>query len=267
MSNALVLTEKQGNIYKITLNRPDKRNALTMDMMQQIAAAFREVDKHPEVRAVIVDGNGPIFSAGIDVMGLAMAKAEAGDQNPARWLRTLARELQEWTTLIEEVEVPVIGALHGKCYGLGLELALCFDFRVVSPDIEISLPETKLGLIADVGGTTRLTKLIGPSRAKDMLMTARTVGAEEALQWGLVNRIATEGTVQEAATALANDIAKNAPLAVGLAKLVVNQGDGLDKHTQLAMERMAQSLLVTSEDMMEAMSAFMEKRPPVFKGR
>jgi len=148
--------------------------------------------------------------------------------------------------------------------GLGLELALAADFRVATEDCIIALPETRLGLIADVGGTTRLTKLIGPSRTKDMLMTARELDTREALEWGLINRV---GPHVETAEGLARQIAQNAPLAVGLSKYVVDHGDGVDRGTQMAIERLAQSLLVASEDLGEAMGAFMEKRKPEFKGR
>src|SRR5690606_21758806 len=116
--------------------------------------------------------------------------------------------------------------------------------------------------IADVGGTTRLTKLIGPSRTKDLLMTARLLRADEAMQWGLVNRLSEPDHAVPAAELLARQIAANAPLAVGMAKIVVDQGDGLPKHAQMAIERWAQSQLVSTEDLGEAFGAFMEKRPP-----
>jgi enoyl-CoA hydratase/carnithine racemase len=195
------------------------------------------------------------------------ARAEAGEQNPGRWLRRWVEELQYHLNRIESVELPVIGALHGQVIGFGLELALAFDLRVASKNCQLSIPETRLGLVADLGGTTRLSRVIGPARAKDMLMTARSVGAEEALQWGLLNRVVAEDALLDSAIALAQQIGQNAPLAVGMAKRIIDQGNGLDKHTQMALERWAQSLLVSTEDMTEAMAAFMQKRPPEFKGR
>ncbi|MCC6142457.1 MAG: enoyl-CoA hydratase/isomerase family protein [Candidatus Hydrogenedentes bacterium] len=263
----LVLTEKRDTLYFVTLNRADKRNALTLDMLRAVADAVQSVDNHPEVRAVILHGNGPVFSAGIDVMGLAALRAEAADQNPARWLRRMAEEMQHCLHRIEQTEVPVIAALHGKVMGLGLELALACDLRVGTEDVQLSLPETRLGLIADVGGTTRLTKLIGPSRTKELLMTARVVAASEALAWGLLNRVSPADGTLNAAMDLAHEIAQNAPLAVSLAKFVVDQGDGLDRYSQMALERLAQSLLIGTEDIGEAMGAFLERRPPEFKGR
>ena len=139
--------------------------------------------------------------------------------------------MQRALNALEATEVPVIGALHGQAMGLGLELALAFDLRVASEDCQLSIPEARVGLVADVGGTTRLARTIGPSRAKDMLLTARGDRRQEALGWGLVNRVVPAAELLPAAIALAGDIMKNAPLAVGLAKLIVDQGDGLPKLT------------------------------------
>lgn len=267
MSEPHVLTRIDGNVYHVILNRPEKRNALTIELVDELARAVRAADLQPAVRAVVVSANGPVFSAGVDVMSLAQSRAEAAERNAGRWLRRLAGDLQHSLNDIESTELPVIGALHGRVIGLGLELALCFDFRVAGEDCQLSIPEARLGLVADVGGTTRLCRTVGPTRAKDLLMTCRSIAADEALQWGLVNRVAPADQVVSAAVELAGQIAGNAPLAVGMAKLIVDQGDGLDKQTQLALERWAQSQLITSDDVTEAMTAFMEKRPAEFKGR
>ena len=266
MSTDWVQTRVEGNLLYVTLNRPEKRNALTIEFTEAIAEAICSSDRYPNVRAVIVEAAGPIFSAGIDLMSLMQAKMEVGEGNPARWLRRFAERLQHALHTIELTEVPVIGAMQGKVMGMGLELAMAFDFRIVGEGTLLSLPETKLGLIADVGGTTRLTKLIGPSRAKDLLMTAREINAPEALSWGLVNRVVQDDGIAAEAVRLANEIAANAPLAVGLVKYVVDQGDGVDRYTQMALERLAQGYLIGTEDIGEAMSAFIEKRPPQWKG-
>lgn len=251
----------------VTLSRAEKRNALTPQMIEEIAAAVASADRHPDVRAVIVAAQGPIFSAGIDIMSLAASRAEVGDANPGRWLRRFAGELQTALDRIEATEVPVIGALQGQVIGLGLELALAFDLRVAASDLQLSIPEARLGLVADVGGTTRLTRLIGASRAKDMLLTCRSIDAAEALDWGLVNRVVPPAELLPRAIELAHQIAANAPLAVGMAKCIVDQGDGLDRNTQQALERWAQGQLITTDDVGEAMAAFFEKRPPRFKGK
>ncbi len=263
----MVLTRQEGEIQFVTLNRAEKRNALTLEMVEAIGAAVQAAAETPAIRAVIVDANGPMFSAGIDVMALAAMRASAGEEHPGRWLRRLAERMQRALHVIEATELPVIGALHGRVIGLGLELALSFDLRIAAEDLQLSIPETRLGLVADVGGTTRLSRVIGPSRAKDMLMTARAVSASEALQWGLVNRVVPTSAVGAAAVALAGEIAANAPLAVGMAKLVIDQGDGVDRFTQMAIERWAQSQLVCTEDLGEALGSFMEKRPAQFRGK
>lgn len=267
MSDSHITTRVEDTLYYVTLDRAEKRNAITTDMMFDLENAFQDVDNYPAVRAVIVSGEGPLFSAGIDLMNLAQTKSDQNGANPSRWLRRFADRLQYVMHVIESTEVPVIGALHGRVMGLGLELALAFDLRVATESCRFSFPEARMGLVADVGGTTRIARTCGPSRAKDMLMTAREVPADEALRWGLVDRVVPDGTHIDAAKDLAAQIAKNAPLAVGLSKLIVDQGDGLDKQTQMAIERLAQSQLITTEDNVEAVTSFFEKRDPAFKGR
>ncbi|OQY47016.1 MAG: hypothetical protein B6242_05895 [Anaerolineaceae bacterium 4572_78] len=266
-TNKLIQTHIEDNIYFITLNRPEKRNALTIEMLEGISEAAYASDKYPDVRAIIIHGEGKMFSSGIDVMSLMDAKNKAGNQNPARWLRRMADRLQYAMHTIESTELPIIGALHGYVIGLGLELALTFDFRVANRMCQFRMPETALGLVADVGGTTRLARIVGSSRAKDMLMTARSIDTEEALSWGLINRVANDDDIITEAIDLAEQIMKNAPLAVALTKRIIDQGDGLDKYTQMAIERWAQSQLITTEDLGEALTAFMTKRQAKFKGR
>jgi enoyl-CoA hydratase/carnithine racemase len=263
----LITTHLEDTLYFVTLNRPEKRNALTPDMLVEVAEAIVKSDEHPQVRAIIVKAEGPIFSAGIDVMALAGAKGAAGDQHPARWARRLAERLQNAVNVIEATELPIIGALHGQVLGLGLELALAFDLRVATETCQFRMPEVTLGLVADVGGTTRLSRIVGPSRAKDMLMTGRVVEAPEALRWGLVNRVVADEELHAATVGIAKEIAANAPLAVGLFKRIIDQGEGVDKSTQMALERWAQSQLLTSEDVGEALMAFLQKRKPNFKGK
>jgi methylglutaconyl-CoA hydratase len=265
MSESFITTRVEGPLLYVTINRPQKRNALTPQMMEDLAQAVRSADDHPEVRVVIVGGEGNIFSAGIDLMSLGESRGES-TLNLGRWTRRFAEKLQQTLNVIEGTEAPVIGALQGKVMGMGLELALAFDLRVATDDLQLSMPEARLGLVADVGGTTRLCRTIGPARTKDLLLTAREIGAAEALQWGLVNRVVPIAELMTATVALANQIAQNAPQALGMAKRIVDQGDGLDKQTQMALERWAQSQLLATNDVQEAVAAFMEKRAPKFTG-
>jgi enoyl-CoA hydratase/carnithine racemase len=267
MSDSLIQTRVEGPLLHVVLNRPQKRNAMTPDMLEQLGSAVRSADAHPEVRAVIVSGEGPIFSAGIDLTSFSDMHGSPNGLNPGRQVRRLAERLQYALHVIEATEVPVIGALQGQVLGMGLELVLAFDLRVAASDLTLSIPESRLGIVADVGGTTRLARTVGPSRAKDLLMTARSIDAAEALQWGLINRVVPPAELMKSAVALAEQIARNAPLAVGMAKLIVDQGDGLDKHSQMAIERWAQSQLLTTEDFREAVQAFLQKRAANFKGR
>jgi len=265
MSDSYIQSRVEGPLLFVTINRPQKRNALTPQMMEDLAVAVRSADDHPAVRAVVVSGEGSIFSAGIDLMSLGESRGES-TLNLGRWTRRFAQRLQQTLNVIEETEVPVIGALQGRVIGMGLELALAFDLRVAAEDLALSMPETRLGLVADVGGTTRLARTVGPSRAKDLLLTAREIQAPEALQWGLVNRVVPAAELMTSTVALAQQIAQNAPQALGMAKLIVDQGDGLDKHSQMALERWAQSHLLATNDVQEAVLAFMEKRAPKFTG-
>jgi enoyl-CoA hydratase/carnithine racemase len=267
MNTELIQTRTDGNILHVVLNRAEKRNAMSAEMLCAVGDVIAGVDEFPEIRAVVLSGAGPIFSSGIDIVSLASARQAAQSQDPGRWLRRLAERMQHALHLIEATELPVIGALQGQVLGMGLELALACDLRVASDDCLLSIPESRMGLVADVGGTARLSRTVGPSRAKDLLMTSRSIDAAEALSWGLVNRVVPPGELMSATAQLADQIAANAPLAVGMAKLIVDQGDGLDKHTQMAIERWAQSQLISTDDVAEAAKAFMEKRPVKFTGR
>ncbi len=149
--------ESRGRSHPVCNDRATgKRNALLPEMLDAISAAVRSADDNPEVRAVIVHGEGPMFSAGIDISALGGIMGAAEGRNPARMLRRLADRLQDGLNTLEATELPVIGALHGGVMGLGLELALAFDLRVATSDCQLSIPESRVGLVADVGGTTRL---------------------------------------------------------------------------------------------------------------
>ena len=170
--------------------------------------------------------------------------------------------------VIEATEVPVIGALHGQVLGMGLELALSFDLRVAREDCQLAIPEVPPWPRRRRRRDYAFEPAGGPSRAKDMLLTARSIGASEALGVGSGESSRAErADAIERAMALAEQVAKNAPLAVGLAKLIVDKGDGLDKRTQMAIEHWAQSQLITTADVQEAVMAFLGKRPAKFQGR
>src|SRR5208337_142816 len=234
-----------GELAYIALNRPEKRNAINQAMLRAIPEAIDEVDR-PEVRAIIIYGEGPAFSAGIDVTSLANdtgAQGGPGGGPDMQRFRRFVAESQASLNRIESIEKPVIGALHGYVGGLGLELALACDARIAAAGTRLGMPEVRIGLIPDVGGTTRLTRTVGYAKAKELIMTARMIDADEAARIGLVNRVVAEGTQIAAAEELAHEIARNSPMAVGMAKRIIDIGQSVDKSTFMELEALAQSSL------------------------
>jgi enoyl-CoA hydratase/carnithine racemase len=262
MSEKVVSHRVEDGIAWIAIDRPEKRNAVSAEVLTQLREAFLAAEADRATRAIVLHGEGKGFSSGIDFQSLA----GDGTVGPAG-LRVFVAESQGVLNLMERIEKPVIGALHRFVVGLGLEIALACDLRVATEDTELSLPETRIGLIPDVGGTTRLTRTVGYARAKELILTARSVGAAEAERMGLVNSVVPPGRHLDKARELAGEIAKNAPLAVGLAKKLIDRGYGLDKMTFMEMEALAQSILIRTEDFVEGATALAQRRPPEFKGR
>lgn len=260
----LIITRRQDTLFEIILNRPDKRNAINMEMFRAFDAAVGEANRTPGLRAVLIRGEGDSFSAGIDVstlLGLAQTFGAHWQQR----MRSITDEFQGVLTRLERLELPTIALLHGHCLGLAFELALACDIRIAAEGTHLGLPETRLGIIPDVGGTTRLTRLAGPARAKELIFTGRRFDAAAAERWGIVNYVVPPDLLAEKAMALVAEIAEAAPLAVGMAKRVI---DGLaDLDRGLVLEGWAQSQLFASEDFMEGAQAFMMRRRPEFKGR
>jgi len=258
-----------GEIAYIALNRPEKRNAINNDVLHALPKALEEVDRR-EVRAIIIYGEGAVFSAGIDFTSLASdtgAQGGAGGGPDLNRFRRFDHASQASLDALERIEKPVIGALHGYAGGLGLELALACDARIAAVGTRMGMPETRIGLVPDVGGTTRLTRTVGYAKAKELIMTARMIDADEAARIGLVNRVVAEGTQIAAAEELAREIARNSPIAVGLAKRIIDIGYDTDKHTFMDLEALAQSSLFQTEDFREGAAALVQRRDPKFKGR
>jgi enoyl-CoA hydratase/carnithine racemase len=258
-----------GEIAYVTLNRPEKRNAINNEMLHALPKALEEVDRR-EVRAVIIYGEGAVFSAGIDFTSLANdtgSQGGAGGGPDLVRFRRFVHASQASLDALERIEKPVIGALHGYVGGLGLELALACDARIAAAGTRLGMPETRVGLVPDVGGTTRLTRTVGYAKAKELIMTARMIDADEAARIGLVNRVVAEGTQIAAAEELAHEIARNSPMAVGMAKRIIDIGQSVDKSTFMELEALAQSSLFQTEDFREGAAALVQRRDPKFKGR
>jgi enoyl-CoA hydratase/carnithine racemase len=255
----LVRISDQGHVRHLILDRPEKRNAFNADLVLGLRDAAHEAADDHDVWCVVVSGAGAAFSAGIDIFQLG---GLAGTEN----LRPFRRSAIEMVNLFEEMPKPVVAQIHGACVGLGAELALACDLRVMADNVKFGLPETKLGLIPDVGGSSRLPAVVGLGVAKELIMTGRTIDAIECHRIGAANRLAPAAELEAATQQLLEELLAAAPLAAGLAKRVL---DGVAKPTlaaSLEQEVSIQQMLVATEDFREAGAAFMEKRPPRFTG-
>ncbi|MCA9927136.1 MAG: enoyl-CoA hydratase/isomerase family protein [Anaerolineales bacterium] len=264
MMSELVLTKQHDKVFEISLNRPDKRNAINRALYDGLKTAVIQANRTPGIRTVIIRGEGKAFSAGIDVSAL-LGMADHYGPNWQQRMRYITDDFQQVLTLLERLELPTIAVLHGHCLGLAMEMALACDIRIAAEGTKMGLPETRLGIIPDVGGTTRLTRLVGPARAKELVFTGRQFDMNYALRWGIVNDVVPADELMARAQALADEINQAAPLAVGMAKRVI---DGLaDIDRGLMLEGWAQSQLFQTEDFMEGAQSFMMRRAPEWKGK
>lgn len=263
MSEAVVFKQR-GSTVEIMLNRPDKRNALNWPMLLALETALDAAEKMAGVRVVLVRGEGPGFSAGIDLKAFTNL-AEVFGENWSSQMLSVTGAFQRILTRFERSPLPTIALVHGYALGLGLELALACDFRLIAAGTRLGLPEARLGLIPDVGGTTRLTRLAGPARAKELILTGRTIEAEQAAQWGLATAVVTPEALLAQAEALAGELTHCAPLAVTYGKRVIDGVADIDRGLQL--EAWAQSQLIKTEDFAAGVQAALTKAAPTWKGR
>ena len=258
-----LLYEVRDRVAVVTLNRPDRMNTLGSTMKPDLARAFFELARNDDqVRAVLITGSGDkAFCAGADI------KERATDVVRGTEYFVRQKATHELFRNIEEFEKPVIAAINGVALGGGLEIALCCDLRIAASHARFGLPEIKLGVIPAAGGTQRLPRLVGEARAKELILTADLVDAETALRYGLVSRVVPQAELMTAALELSQRIAQHPPLAVRFAKRAINRGLQTDLDSGLEYERYAAAMIVDSEDRIEGMRAFVEKREPQFKGR
>jgi enoyl-CoA hydratase/carnithine racemase len=257
----LVETEDRGAVRHLILNRPEKRNAMHGELVLAIGAALKDAANDPDVHCVVVRGAGAMFSSGMDFGSLG-ALAEA-----SRQLRAFRNEVLEAWNRAEEMTKPVVCQIHGGCIGGAMELALACDLRVMADDALIGMPETRVGLIPDVGGSSRLPAVVGLGRAKELIMTGKLIGAAEAERIGLVNRIAPAEELEAATQALVDELLACAPVAVGLAKRVLDAAAKPALSLTLEQEVAAQQLCAQTADFAEGAAALSEKRLPQFAGR
>ncbi len=251
--------ETRGQVALITLDRAAKLNAISTPMSQRLYELLRDLDAGGEARAIVLAAAGRLFCAGADIReyaGHTYAEFVAYQQ--------MNRRVYD---LIEAHRLPVIAAVQGPALGGGFELALACDAIIAGEDVYFALPEVDLGLVPGGGGTQRLTRLIGRTRVKELVMTGRRIPAADALSLGIANRLAPPGQALAEALAYAEQIAARPPLAVQWAKRLVNQGAEASLPTALAYEQTALAGLFVTEDGREGIRAFVEKRRPEFRGR
>jgi enoyl-CoA hydratase len=252
--------EARSHVALVQLDRPDKLNSLTREMLDQLSALFARIEDEGEARVVILTGAGErAFCAGTDINELAELDEEGA--------RLAARRGQEVCERIENCSVPVIAAVNGIAAGGGCELALACHLRIAATHAKFSLPETRLGVITAYGGTQRLARIAGKNRALEVMLTGSEISADEAQRMGLVNWVVQPSELLKEAEMLAQEIARLAPLAIRACLAAVTRGLELPLAEGLALEAELFSQLFDTEDMREGTRAFLEKRAPVFKGK
>jgi enoyl-CoA hydratase len=261
MFEFLKLDRSEG-VATLTLNRPTTLNSWNQKMRDELREAVRQLVFDDEVRVLVITGEGRAFSAGEDVRGM-QGLTEMG----TRGFRRVARDIHNVFDEIEAMEVPVIAAINGTAAGGGLELALSCDFRFAADTAKLGFPENNVGLIPGSGGCSRLVKLVGIAKAKRLVMTGEMILAPRALEMGLVDEVFPSAHLVQRTLEFAAQLAAKAPMALGLAKLVLNACANVDPDTGRHLERLGQSVLKKTEDHEEGAKAFVEKRKPKFKGR
>lgn len=246
----------------LRLNRPENLNSWNQQMRDELKAAVADVVGDDAARVLVITGTGRAFSAGEDVRGMK-GLSDLG----TRGFRRVVRDIHNTFDEIEAIEVPVIAAINGIAAGGGMELALSCDFRFAAATAKMGFPENNVGLIPGSGGCSRLVRQVGLSRAKRLVMTGEMVLAEQALALGLVDEVHVPEELLPKALAFAQSLAKRAPQALGIAKVVLNQCARVDPDTARNFERLGQSILKKTEDHAEGARAFVEKRPAKFTGR
>jgi enoyl-CoA hydratase/carnithine racemase len=258
-SGQAVSLEVVDRVAHVTIERPEKRNAMSLEVFDLLGAHAATIAAEPEVGAVVVAGRGGAFSSGIDV-------SIFGEQVVGGLDVAFVDRLQAAFTAYEELDVPTIAAIEGFCFGGGIQLAAACHLRAVAPTAQLSVMEARWGLIPDLGGTWRLPRLIGPGRATELMLTARIVDAEEALAMGLAEiALPAEGAL-DAAHAYAAELAAG-PGALRRVPRLVRDNLGRDRGTALAAEASTQAAVVAGPDVAEAVTAHLEGRPPRFVGR
>lgn len=256
----LVTTRREGDCLWITINRPEVMNCLSFPTLRRLRTLFASLRTDLELRAILITGAGEkAFCAGAD---LKERKTMPPERVP-QFVMNIRKTMDD----LESLPQPTIGVVNGLAFGGGMELLLPCDLRVCAPHAQFGLTETSLAIIPGAGGTQRLPRLVGRARAKELILTARKIDASEAERIGLVNRIAPEGKLVETALEMARAIAANGPVAVRAAKAAIDQGSDLPLAQGLEVEARCYERVLPTQDRLEALAAFAEKRKPRFVGK
>lgn len=259
--------EKDGYITWLTLNRPEKRNIMTMAFFYGLVDLFKEFDEDPGVRVVVIKAEGKSFTAGLDLSEAAGDLLQGTSADAREALRKKIVELQEGISIIEKCRKPVIAAVHGHCIGGGVDLTSACDIRLASKDAVFSIRETKIAIVADVGTLQRLPSIIGQGWFRELALTGRDFTAGEALKMGFITRLCEDReSLYAEAEKLAEEIAANSPLAAQGVKDVIIYSRDNGVYPGLNYVAQKNASLMPSNDMMEALQAFKEKRPPKYTG-
>lgn len=258
MEYATVTVQREVGYAILTFNQPKSMNALSEQLVTEACAAMDELNADNSVSVIVLTGAGKAFVAGGDV-------GHMKDMGPAEAMAYSAFSNSFCDRLVKSPKI-IISAINGICLGGGCEIALASDLRIASEKAKFGLPEIKLGILPGCGGTQRLTRLIGPGRAKELIFTGKTIGADQAYEYGLVNQVVPVEEILSSACALAGELSKLGTVALAHAKDCIDKSETLSVETGIQYERQAFGLCFATEDQKEGMAAFVERRGPQFKG-
>lgn len=255
-----ILLEQQQYLATVTLHRPDRLNAFNYDMLVELGQVIESIRINPDIRVVIFTGAGDrSFSVGADLI-------ERKTLTDTQVKRNIFK-IGEVFTMIEQLPQPTIAMMNGFAFGGGMELALACDFRIAASSAKMGLTETGLAIIPGAGGTQRLPRLIGETKALELILTARRLTATDAMAYDLLTKVVPDEALHSETIAFAESMTKNGPIALQQAKFAIKNGMNVDLQTGLAIERKAYEITIPTEDRVEALTAFAEKRSPKFKGQ
>jgi enoyl-CoA hydratase/carnithine racemase len=260
MNDTILLAEEDAGILTLTLNRPDVMNSFNFLLLHALRDQIETVRFRSDIRVVLITGSGQkAFCAGADLKERATLKPEQ--------VKEFIFTIRNLFTSIEQLNKPVIAAVNGIALGGGTELALASDIRIASSNASMGLTETRLAIIPGAGGTQRLPRLVGKGKAKELIFTGKRLAAQEALKIGLVNQVCEPEDLLDECKKMADMICETGPIAIEQAKYAINYGMETDMHTGLAIESNAYWVCIPTEDRLEGLAAFKEKRKPVYKGK